>query len=67
MTVTELTALQKAQQMARYDDYREEEDGKGSKSGHRLSRKKKRRLDALKELEENGQFSVHLPLLTSLS
>lgn len=58
MTVTELTAYQKAQRMAQLDEYRDDEaDGKGAKSNHRLSRKKRRRLDALKELEENGLSS----------
>jgi ATP-dependent RNA helicase DDX27 len=63
LTVTELTALQKAQQMAHRDDYRDEDDAKAVKSSHRLTRKKRRRLDALKELEENGE-SESPPLLS---
>ena len=39
--------------MAQKDVYLDDEDDKG-KSDHRMSRKKRRRLEALKELEENG-------------
>jgi hypothetical protein len=66
LSVTELTALQKAQQMAHRDDYRDEDDAKAVKSSHRLTRKKRRRLDALKELEENGESESAL-LSSSLS
>lgn len=64
LSVTELTALQKAQQMAHRDDYRDEDDAKAVKSSHRLTRKKRRRLDALKELEENGESESALFVLS---
>lgn len=41
--------------MAERDNYRDDDDDKSKgKSDHRMSRKKRRRLEALKELEENG-------------
>lgn len=49
-------ALERQRQMERMDDYREE--GKGNKAAHRLSRKKRRRLEAIKgdddEHDEDG-------------
>ncbi len=45
-----MSAAQLAAKMAFEDDYRDDEDGK--KHMHRLSRKKRRRIDSLKAIAE---------------
>jgi ATP-dependent RNA helicase DDX27 len=49
----EMTAQQKAEALARADDYRREE--KAVQKGHRLSRKKRRRMEALRENAEEDK------------
>ena len=59
---TELSAFEKAKQFARRDDYRVEIPANGKKPKeleHRLPRKKRRRQEALKQLEEeNGRTEL---------
>mmetsp|Transcript_17402 Transcript_17402/g.17488 ORF Transcript_17402/g.17488 Transcript_17402/m.17488 type:complete len:764 (+) Transcript_17402:55-2346(+) len=49
-----MTAQERAIQLARSDDYRDEEDTSDVKRVHRLTRKKRRRIEALKGEEEEG-------------
>ena len=58
---TELSAFEKAKQFARRDDYRVEIPANGKKPKeleHRLPRKKRRRQEALKQLEEDNGRTV---------
>jgi hypothetical protein len=50
-----LTLAQEVEQMATRDEYRDDESGAGKGKDHRLSRKKRRRNQALAEMEEEGK------------